>query len=209
MADMTANSSRSIGERSVFWMIVATGLGTAAIIAIAMSFIARGEVAADTQPAANDVEQAPTGAGTNPDGVADESTEGLMNETTTDDFVDSSAAASVDSGTEGTAPEPQASATEVEPAVGDGTVNEMTPAPSDDRSSMQEQSGATDSSEGAEASKMSAASEENADAGSDTGLTLVDDPDNGQPNEPDGGAQSFYPTPSGPEGRDDDPFTTN
>lgn len=208
MADMTANSSKGIGERSVFWMIVATGIGTAAIIAIAMSFIARGEVAADTDPAANDVEQAPTGAGTNQDGVADENTEGLMNETSTDDFVESSAAAGVDSGAEGTAPEPATSATEVEPVVGDGTVNEMTPAETEEQAApAEEQSGATGSdSDGA--TEMTGASGEDSDMSNESGITLVDDPDDGQPNEPDGGAGEFYPTPSGPEGRDDDPLTT-
>ncbi len=40
---------------------------------------------------------------------------------------------------------------------------------------------------------------------------LVVDPDRGAKGgpDPDGGAAPFYPTPSGPEGRDGDPFTTN
>lgn len=49
-------------------------------------------------------------------------------------------------------------------------------------------------------------------ADSDTGLNLdtsrVVDNDSGEANEPDGGAAPFYPTPSGPEGRDGNAFTT-
>ena len=68
------------------------------------------------------VEQRPTGAGTNPDGVADETVEGLANETATDDFVDSSAAADADVNIvepEG-GPEPETSASDVDPAVTTG-----------------------------------------------------------------------------------------
>ncbi|MFQ6551215.1 hypothetical protein AAD018_002570 [Aestuariibius insulae] len=41
----------------------------------------------------------------------------------------------------------------------------------------------------------------------DTTLEPVIDPNDGAPTDPDGGADPFVPTPSGPEGRDDDPLT--
>lgn len=95
---------------------------TAAIIAMLL-FLSEGETPteAETVQDATDVEE-PTGAGTNPDGVADEETEGLNNETSTDDFVDQSEAGDTtpaivepDDG-----PDPQTDATGLEPPVGDG-----------------------------------------------------------------------------------------
>ena len=64
--------------------------------------------------------------------------------------------------------------------------------------------GGADGAEGAEDDNSRAAE-------SDLPTGLVDDPDNGMKSgaDPDGGAGSFYPTPSGPEGSDADPLTTD
>ncbi|KAA9006161.1 hypothetical protein [Histidinibacterium aquaticum] len=43
--------------------------------------------------------------------------------------------------------------------------------------------------------------------GAEQPTDLVNDPNDGAPIDPDGGAGNFYPTPSGPEGRDDNPLT--
>lgn len=99
-------------------------LGGAVVLAVALVLFFSGDdgVSATTPGAEDEVTQAPTGAGTNPDGVADEAQEGLMNETATDDFVESSSAA--DATTVEPDPEmggePATSAESVEPAAPDG-----------------------------------------------------------------------------------------
>ena len=61
----------------------------AVIVAIAVYiFLIEGEPPTAVSP--DDLEARPTGAGSLPDGAADERIEGLRNETATDDFIDDS-----------------------------------------------------------------------------------------------------------------------
>lgn len=67
------------------------------VIAIALFFVLSGDDTPEAVPeAAIEGEQRPTGAGTKPDGVADEAAEGLDNQTSTEDFIDNSAASGAD-----------------------------------------------------------------------------------------------------------------
>lgn len=263
--------SGGLGSKSVFYPILACGVGVVAILAIALAMSDEGYVASDVDPAEEEVaEQRPTGAGTNPDGVADEPVEGLTNDTSTDDFVDSSASASAevvggDSGGDGE--EPATTAENVEPAAGESdNIDEMVEAV---ESAPEDETGASDNSmasgtdgdmpegdvregesETSEDGTESATTEDDqalmqsspplADIEGDVapqttamvngdkiaeGITgslpenvdpsnapdnMIVDPNNGyMGTDPDGGAGAFVPTPSGPEGRDDNPFTTN
>lgn len=216
----TTASGGGIGSKSVFWMILASGAGVFVLIAILMSFTGdHGGVKTDQTEQA-EVAQEPTGAGTNPDGVADEAEEGLANTTSTDDFIESSAAASAEVTEEGdTSPEPETSAANVEPAAeGSDNVDQMT-ATSEmngtDTSSDEEtaSNGIEDGDAQMATPEDQAMNDDAATEGEDTAAVtepeIVEDPDNGYNGEdPDGGAAAFMPTPSGPEGRDDDPYTT-
>ena len=128
MLDHSTNSETKSGRSPLFFAgIIAAGV-IAVIVIVAL--VTGNEPVASTSPAADTVvEQEPTGAGTNPDGVVDEAEEGLLNETTTDDFVDSSAASEPQGIVEPDAvgPEPQSSAEGLEPAVGEGNVDRMLP----------------------------------------------------------------------------------
>lgn len=212
MAMMTDTGRGGLGEKSVFWLILAMGVGVFIVLAVAM-MLNNSVNSVKTDPTTqSEVAQDPTGAGANPDGVADEATEGLMNATASDDLIDSSTAASTDpmANAEADGDGQETSATAVEPATGDGeNVDQMiqsTAGTEEDGSDAMatENTAATDSSD---ATTNTSANEDGSDP---TAPELVVDPDNGyNGTDPDGGAAPFVPTPSGPEGRDDDPLTSN
>lgn len=125
MSDMTQDSR---SDANPVTKIVIVAVPVILIIGLAMAWISSPNVAKTTPGNSEVVTQTPTGAGTNPDGVADERVEGLMNQTATDDFVDSSAASDITPveapETEG---EPATSAANVSPVTGEGTVDQMLP----------------------------------------------------------------------------------
>lgn len=85
MADMTANTqSRGFAERSVFWMILAASVAVFFAIAILIAFTSDSDSAATNAidaAGAEEINQDPTGAGTNPDGAADQPVEGIAEST--------------------------------------------------------------------------------------------------------------------------------
>ena len=262
---MATPSETRTSRVHVAWLIPAMAAGVALVIALTISLM-EGEVQSEIG-AAPEQGAEPAGAGTAPDGVADETEEGLENETSSDDFVDSSAGSEAD----GTAPdegdggEPATDASEVEPAAGDadpaermtgdgaegedagdgeaaaageegaaGTEGETAgdDAPAGDDAAAAEgdtaSEGETTDTEATDTETADGAAADTEATGGDAAETetetppvarivpndeaagdtdLVEDPDGGQEGEPDGGADPFVTTPSGPEGRDDDPAT--
>lgn len=127
---MTDTTNASI--RSPLAIIAILGVVVVAVLAITLAMGSDDDDAPDSLPAERaepDSVVPPTGAGTNPDGAADELNEGLMNETATDDFLDSSGASDLTTieGAEPDGPEPATSAEGLEPAVGDGNTERMLP----------------------------------------------------------------------------------
>lgn len=243
-------------QRSVFWMILAMGIGIFVVIALVMTFEQSEATVKTDQMTQQEVAQRPTGAGTNPDGAVDEATEGLLNETATDDFVESTAATDPETvPNDGDGPDPVTSATEVDAAGGESeNVNRMIDQSqsASDGSAGTEDTGAASSADDPQDSQKQATEDDQAssqipddvpplaftegDVGNQTaamlnagqipvgvtgsldgstlsaedGQDIIVDPNNGYlGQDPDGGAAAFIPTPSGPEGRDDNPWTTN
>ena len=77
------------GAAAFFARPIILALAAIAVIAGYIFFI-EGEAPTELSP--EDLDERPTGAGSFPDGAADENIEGLGNETDTDDFIDTSGA---------------------------------------------------------------------------------------------------------------------
>lgn len=118
--------SRNSNRTPLFIMAV---LGVGVLILLGVFVFASDEDASSlpAERAETDSAVPPTGAGTNPDGVADELDEGLLNETATDDFIDSSAASSATDTVTTDNPQEATSAEGLEPPVGEGNVDRMLP----------------------------------------------------------------------------------
>lgn len=106
-------------------------LAVGVVIVLAISFLMTDETPVSATDPAGDIaqDQRPTGAGTNPDGAIDETTEGLTNQTAADDLIDSTAATDPNPLEEsvGSATNPATSAEGLEPAQGSGNVERMLP----------------------------------------------------------------------------------
>ncbi|SEN74678.1 hypothetical protein [Palleronia pelagia] len=175
-------------------------VGAAALIAIVAVFAMSDETPPDepTIIAEDDISSRPAGAGTNPEGERDMETEGITDEL---DEVDPAAP--------GQETVPPAEAEDPLEPIEDSETPQ--PAP-DDESDTQTESSATiaddefivDESSDSGADRVEDASDESFPDGRDTETELTPEEDQSVVRDTDSGGTGFVPTPSGPEGRDDE-----
>ncbi|MFQ6546687.1 hypothetical protein AADZ90_001950 [Aestuariibius sp. 2305UL40-4] len=100
MAGMDMKPARSDRGISVFWMILGLGAGTILLVAVLLALTER-EVAVESNPASEEVDVPPTGAGTLPDGTADQAQEGLDDTGEEQSIIEEGANTEIDEGVQG------------------------------------------------------------------------------------------------------------
>ena len=222
---------------SVFWMILALAVGAVALIALAIVLSETEDDVARSADSMEEAGPQ-TGAGTNPEGFADTTEDGrLIEEEGADTLLESGAGAAV-AGDEADsaartqdAPErgvtdaaandelPAEDLDDIEDADGGMVLEQdaITDSPGTEAEAVESQGGLDQAlpepvEEAVEEEILPEGVEpDNAETLEplEEGPTdLVVDPDDGNFVDPDGGAGAFFPTPSGPGGRDLEPLTT-
>lgn len=188
-----ANSAKGAGNILGPMFLVAAAI----MIALAVVFTMSGETPPDepTIIADDSVEGAPAGAGTNPDGEMDQEVEGITDEL---EQVEP-AAPGEESVPPATAEDPLAPIEDSDTPQAAPDSDSATAPASDQGAQPDEGSGDAMAGDG-----VTDASAEGIPAGRDAQTELNPDPDQTIVRDTDDGGTGFVPTPSGPEGRDDE-----
>ena len=196
MATMDLSMRRNDRGISVFWMILSLAIGTALVLALALALTEGTPSEAASDPDSNEVPVDPTGAGTAPEGVADITPAEMATDPAADSLLVNGSGAGASGLTEGAAVADQQTAPErgVEGATG--------ATPADDAVARDATPNAV--VEGTSSFTEDAPGELATDPVDGTTERVVDPDGEGV-----GGEEGIFPTPSGPEGGDDDPLTAD